>query len=236
MKRKTVNRIALALLFAGLAYALYAFPVADRILALMNWVQGNPVQGGFVYVACVILASVLFAPGSTWMLLAGYLFGFSIGAPLALVAITLGAYAAFLAGRVLARDWVATKVANNRRLAAIETGLNEEAFLIVTLTRLSLVMPFNLLNYGFGITSVRPGVYFLATFVGMALPTALYVWLGTLARNVGQILSGEATPGGMGYVVAAAGVAAITLLTWIMHRAASRALHRHLPNLEPDDD
>jgi hypothetical protein len=39
----------------------------------------------------------------------------------------------------------------------------------------------------------------------------------------------------MGYVVAAVGVVVIALITWIMHRAASRALHRHLPSLEPDD-
>lgn len=234
--RKTVNRLALAALFAGMVYALYTFPVADRVLALMGWVQANRLEGAVVFVLCTVVASVAFMPGSTWMLLAGYLFGFSTGMPLALVAVTLGAQAAFAAGRLLARDWVAAKVVGNRRLVAIETGLREEAFAIVVLTRLSLVMPFNLLNYAYGITSVQAGVHFAATAVGMALPTALYVWLGTLARNIGQILSGQATPGGMGYVVAIAGVLTIALLTWIMHRAASRALQRHLPSLEPDDD
>lgn len=236
MTRRTVNRLALAALFAGLVYAIYAFPVADRVVALMGWVQAHPVEGALVYLLCTVAGSVLFVPGSTWMLLGGYIFGFAAGTPLALLAVTVGAQAAFLAGRVLARDWVAAKVANHSRLAAIEAGLREEAFVIVALTRLSLVMPFNLLNYGYGITSVRAGVHLTATAVGMALPTALYVWLGTLARNIGQILSGEATPGGMGYIVAAFGIVAIALITWIMHRAASRALHRHLPSLEPDDD
>ena len=235
MSRKVVNRIAVAVLFAALIYAVYSFPVAAQVVALIDWIQLHPVAGGVTFVVTVVIGSVLFTPGSTWMLLAGYLFGFAIGTPLALVAVTLGAQAAFVSGRLLARDWVAARVANNRRLAAIEMGLHEEAFVIVALTRLSLVMPFNLLNYGYGITSVRGDVHFVATFVGMALPTALYVWLGTLARNIGQILSGEATPGGMGYLVAGVGVVAIALLTWIMHRAASRALHRHLPTLEPDD-
>lgn len=236
MTRKTVNRLALAALFAALVWGIYAFPVADRVIAVLGWVQAHPVEGALVYLLCTVIGSVLFMPGSTWMLLAGYLFGFAAGTPLALLAVTLGAQAAFLVGRLLARDWVAARVANNRRLAAIESGLQEEAFLIVALTRLSLVMPFNLLNYGYGITGVRAGVHLGATAVGMALPTALYVWLGTLARNIGQILSGEATPGRIGYLAAAVGVAAIALITWIMHRAASRALHRHLPALEPDDD
>ena len=236
MTRKTLNRLALAGLFAALVYALYAFPVADRVFALMEWVQVNPLKGAVVYLLCTVVASVLFMPGSTWMLLAGYLFGFGTGAPLALLAITLGAQAAFLSGRLLARDWVAARVASNRRLAAIEAGLHEEAFVIVALTRLSLVMPFNLLNYAYGITSVRASVHLVATAAGMTLPTALYVWLGTLARDIGQILSGEATPGGMGYLVAIVGVFTIALMTWVMHRAASRALQRHLPSLELDND
>ena len=150
-------------------------------------------------------------------------------------AITLGAQCAFLVGRLIARDWVATKVAANRRLAAIEAGLREEAFLIVVLTRLSLVIPFNMLNYAYGITAVRGGTHFLATATGMLVPVALYVYLGTLARDIGQILSGDATPTALGYWIAGAGIAGISLLTWVMHRAASRALERHLPTVESDN-
>ena len=118
MTRRNVNRLALAALFAGLVWAVYAFPVADRVVAVMGWVQAHPVEGALVYLLCTVVGSVLFVPGSTWMLLAGYLFGFAAGTPLALLAVTLGAQAAFLAGRLLARDWVAEKVANRRRLAA----------------------------------------------------------------------------------------------------------------------
>jgi uncharacterized membrane protein YdjX (TVP38/TMEM64 family) len=123
-------------------------------------------------------------------------------------------------------------VAGNPRLGAIEAGLREEAFVIVVLTRLSLVMPFNLLNYAYGITSVRGSVHFIATGVGMLAPVALYVYLGTLARDIGQILSGAATPTTLGYWIAGAGIIAIIILTWVMHRAASRALERHLPTME----
>ena len=120
MTRKVLNRFALVALFAALVYALYAMPVADRVVALMAWVQAHPLEGALVYLACAVSGSVLFVPGSTWMLLAGYLFGFVAGAPIALLAVTLGAQAAFLAARLVARDWVAAKVANHRRLAAIE--------------------------------------------------------------------------------------------------------------------
>ena len=235
MSRSTVNRLAMVGIFAALVYALYVYPVADQVVTLVDWAQAHQAAGALVYIICVVLATVLFVPGSGSMMIAGYLFGFSFGTLVSAIAITVGAQCAFLSGRLIARDWVAQKVAGNPRLAAIEAGLREEAFIIVVLTRLSLVMPFNLLNYAYGITSVRGSVHLIATGAGMLAPVALYVYLGTLARDIGEILSGAATPTTLGYWIAAAGIIAIITLTWVMHRAASRALERHLPKMESEN-
>ncbi len=235
MKRATFNRLVMVAIFTALVYAVYTFPIADKVEALVDWAQVHPLAGGIVYVLCVVVATVLFVPGSGSMMIAGYLFGFSMGTLVSAAAIALGAQCAFLVGRLVARDWVARKVANNPRLTAIEAGLREEAFLIVVLTRLSLVIPFNLLNYVYGITAVRGGLHFFATAVGMLIPVSLYVYLGTLAHDIGQILSGTSTPTTLGYWIVGAGVIAIAVLTWVMHRAASRALERHLPSMESDN-
>ncbi len=236
MKRATLNRAAMAAAFLALVYALYAVPVADTVFAVIAWAQANPVPGIVVYVVAVVAATVAFVPGSVSMMIAGFVFGFATGTLAAVVALVLGAQASFLIGRSLARDWVARKVGRSARLAALEAGLREEAFFIVALTRVSLVMPFNLLNYAYSITSVDARTYFAATGIGMLLPAALYVYLGAIASDVGQILSGAATPDGLGYLLAAAGIIAIALLSWVMHRAASRVLQRHLPTLETDHD
>ena len=235
MKRATINRLVLVAIFAALVCALYVLPIAGPVAALVSWAQAKPLAGGVVYVVCVVIATVLFIPGSGSMMIAGYVFGFTTGTLLSAAAITLGAQCAFLVGRLVARDWVAAKVSANRRLVAIEAGLREEAFLIVVLTRLSLVIPFNLLNYAYGITAVRGRTHLLATAAGMLVPVALYVYLGTLARDIGQILSGAATPTALGYWILSAGIAGIALLTWVMHRAASRALDRHLPAVDSEN-
>lgn len=235
MSRSLFNRLVMVVIFLALVYAVYVLPIAEPVTALVDWAQAHPLEGAFVYIACVILATVLFVPGSGSMMIAGYLFGLGMGTLASAIAITLGAQCAFLMGRLVARDWVAGKVSGNRRLEALESGLREEAFLIVVLTRLSLVIPFNVLNYAYGITSVRSGVHLVATAVGMLIPVAMYVYLGTLARDIGEILSGSATPSTMGYWIAGAGVIVVAVLTWVMHRAASRALERHLPDLESDN-
>jgi len=226
--RAAANRISLATVFVALAASIYFLPVAAWVAALAEWGQHHPVAGPVVYVVFVVIATVLFLPGSVAMMIAGFLFGFLPGFAFAAIAIPLGAQCAFEFGRWVARPWVRRTVAGNQRMSAVEAALQEQAFIIVILTRLSLIIPFNLLNYAYGATSVRASVYCLATAIGMLPAVALYVYLGTLARDVGQILSGEAAPSALGYWIMAAGVVAIVAATWIIHRTATKALEQHL--------
>ena len=117
-------------------------------------------------------------------------------------------------------------------MQAIEAALRQEAFIIVVLTRLSLIIPFNLLNYAYGASSVKASVHLIATAVGMLPAITLFIYLGTLARDLGQILSGEAAPPELGYWILGAGVIAIVAATWVIHKAATRALEKHLSDQE----
>lgn len=230
---KTVfNRIGLTVVFIVLAVSLYYLPLASWVSALVEWGQQHPIAGPVAYVFFVVVATVLFLPGSVAMMIGGFLFGFLPGFLYAVIAIPVGAQGAFEFGRWVAQPWVRRKVADSRRMHAIEAALREEAFVIVVLTRLSLIIPFNLLNYAYGATSVRASTHLLATAIGMLPAVALYVYLGTLARDLGQILSGEAAPPELGYWIIGAGIAAIVAATWVIHRTATRALEKHLNEQE----
>jgi len=224
----TIKRIGLALVFVALATSLYLLPLANWMSALVDWGQLHPVLGPIAYMVFVVLATVLFLPGSVAVMIGGFLFGFLPGILFAALALPFGAQGAFEFGRWVARPWVRKKVANNRRMQAIEAALREEAFVIIVLTRLSLIIPFNLLNYAYGATSVRAATHWIATAVGMLPAIALYVYLGTLARDLGQILSGDVAPTDLGYWILAAGIGAIMMATWVIHKAATRALEKHL--------
>ena len=43
MSRATVNRLAMVGIFAALVYALYVYPVADQVVALVEWAQTHRV-------------------------------------------------------------------------------------------------------------------------------------------------------------------------------------------------
>jgi uncharacterized membrane protein YdjX (TVP38/TMEM64 family) len=227
----SAERLAVAIVFIFLVGSVYFLPIGEWIGLLVNWGRGHAVAGPVAYIAFVAVATVLFLPGSIAMMIGGFLFGFLPGFLFAAIAIPLGAQCAFAFGRWAARPWIRSKVEENPRIQIIELALREQAFLIIVLTRLSLIVPFNLLNYAYGATSVNARTHLVATAVGMLPGVALFVYLGTLARNLSQILSGDAAPPGLGYWLIGAGLAAIVAASWVIHSTASRVLESHLKDL-----
>jgi uncharacterized membrane protein YdjX (TVP38/TMEM64 family) len=153
--------------------------------ALMKINSFGPL-GAIAYIALYIIATVAFLPGSIVTLGAGVVYGVGWGSIFVFIGATLGATAAFLIGRYLARNWVYKKIAGNEKFKAIDEAVGKEGFKIVLLTRLSPVFPFNLLNYAFGVTGVSLKDYLLG-FVGMIPGTIMYVYLGSLAGNCALI-------------------------------------------------
>jgi len=88
------------------------------------------------------------------------------------------------------------------------------------------VLPFNVLNYAFGLTRVKSMTYVTATALGMLPAVLLYVYLGTLADDFGAILAGDVRPASGAYWIAAIAIVAIVAVIWIVQRAAKRALRQ----------
>ncbi|MGB8698213.1 MAG: TVP38/TMEM64 family protein [Thermosynechococcaceae cyanobacterium] len=155
----------------------------------LEWVKGLGPTGAIAFIALYIAATVAFFPGSILTLGSGVLFGVGLGSLYVFLGATLGATAAFLVGRYLARSWVSQKIEGNAKFQAIDAAVGREGFKIVLLTRLSPVFPFNLLNYAYGVTGVALKDYVLAS-IGMIPGTILYVYIGSLAGNIAALGSG----------------------------------------------
>jgi uncharacterized membrane protein YdjX (TVP38/TMEM64 family) len=163
------------------------------MLDVLNWIESLGYIGGIAFIAIYILATVAFLPASILTLGAGAVFGVVWGSLYVFVGATLGAIAAFLIGRYLARDWISNKIAGNQKFAAIDQAVAHSGFKIVLLTRLSPLFPFNLLNYAFGITGVGLKDYAIAS-IGMLPATVMYVYIGSLAGDIARIGSDNQSP------------------------------------------
>ena len=227
MTRATINRLLVIAGIAGFAILLRTLPVTEWLeqLTLLN--EQYPVAVPVAYIAAVTVATVALFPGWISMMLGGLLFGLLPGMPYALLGITAGAFGAFLAGRVLGRSWVERRMGDSLKLQALDDAVNAQSFYIVFLTRFAIVLPFNVLNYAFGLTRVSAPTYVAATALGMLPPVLLYVYLGTLADDFGAILAGDVRPASGTYWIAAIAIVAIAAVIWIVQRAARRALHQN---------
>ena len=202
----------------------------ELVRSSLAWIDGLGAWGGAAFVLLYIVAAVLFVPGSLLTLGAGALFGVVRGSVAVSIASTLGASAAFLIGRYLARDWVARAIEGNETFRAIDGAVADEGFKIVALLRLSPAFPFNLLNYALGLTRVRFRDYFLASWLGMMPGTVLYAYIGSLAGDLALVGAGgrARTPGEWALYVAGllATVAAAAYVTRLARAALRERVQR----------
>ena len=222
-------KLALAVLvIVVLVVAARHYNLQQAFQDVLTWIENAGPVGPLVFFGLYVAACVFMLPGAILTLGAGAVFGVVKGSLLVSLSSTVGATAAFLVGRYLARGMVARRVEGNARFQAIDEAVATEGWKIVGLTRLSPIFPFNLLNYAFGLTRVSLRDYVLASWIGMIPGTVMYVYLGSLAGSLADLGAKE---GGRArspaeWALYAVGLVATVAVTVIITRIARRALDR----------
>lgn len=210
--------------FALESAASTGFNPQTILLNALTWVDSLGAVGAIAFIIIYILATVAFFPGSILTLGAGVVFGVVLGSFYVFIGATIGATAAFLVGRYLARGWVAKKIQGNSKFSAIDEAVGREGLKIVLLTRLSPVFPFNLLNYAYGVTGVSLKDYVLGS-LGMIPGTIMYVYIGSLAGNLATIgTSTQATNPALQWTIRLIGFVATVAVTLYVTKIARQAL------------
>lgn len=232
MDRKARARLAVVGLgVVGLA-------VGSRLLPLEAWTRAGLDAAREAGPAGVIAFSLVYAvvtvslvPASLLTLGAGVTWGPFGGALAVWPGATLGAFLAYALARWGLRDAVARRLAATPSLLALDEAMGAEGGRVTLLLRLSPLFPFGLLNYALGLTRVGPLTYLLATAIGIVPGTLLYAWIGAAAGEVGSVAVGEASLGPR-QALGAVGLVATAVATWLVTRAARRALAQRLPQAE----
>jgi uncharacterized membrane protein YdjX (TVP38/TMEM64 family) len=197
----------------------------------LQWVDDLGAIAPIAFILVYMVATVAFLPGSLLTLGAGVLFGIVQGSFYVFIGATLGATLAFLVGRYVARGWISQKIAGNPKFKAIDRAVGKEGFKIVLLTRLSPIFPFNLLNYGMGVTGVALKDYVLAS-VGMIPGTIMYVYIGSLAGSIATI-GGETSANPVAqWTIRIIGFVATVAVTLYVTKIARKALDE---SIDPTD-
>jgi uncharacterized membrane protein YdjX (TVP38/TMEM64 family) len=228
-RTKTVKLVLLLLIIAALAVAVTVFDLQQVFRDTLAWISGLGSIAPLIFILLYILACILLLPGSLLTLGAGVVFGVIKGSIVVSIGSTLGATAAFLTGRYLARNWVSGKVAGNEKFKAVDEAVAREGWKIVLLTRLSPAFPFNLLNYAFGLTKVRLKQYFLASWIGMIPGTIMFVYIGSLAGDLASLGTGSRSRTTGEWILYGVGLLATLGVTVVVTRLAKKALAARIP-------
>lgn len=203
-RKLTIGLIFLAVvLFAIIDSVFGKKHIRAAITSFLEWNQDHPYEGMAAFVAIYFVATLICVPGALLTVGAGFVFSASFdgslvaGVCLGTLAVFAGAFTssivAFLLARYLLYDRVRRFSKRQSVFVALDAALAQKGFRIMCLLRLCPIMPFVLLNYIAGVTTVRLSSYVLANFC--QLPgTVLYVFLGASAGS----LAAEDGPSGGG--------------------------------------
>lgn len=191
------------------------FDLATQFQALRDWIRSLGAVGPLVFIGIYVGATVAALPGSALTVVAGAIFGSVLGVAVTIVAATLGASLSFLIARYFARDATEAWLSKSDKFQKLAAMTEQHGATVVALTRLVPIFPFNLLNYGFGLTRVPFGTYVFWSAVCMLPGTVLYV-VGA------DVLSTALSEGQVPWGLVAGAAAAAGLLAVLVRYARGR--------------
>jgi uncharacterized membrane protein YdjX (TVP38/TMEM64 family) len=201
-------------------------PIVDLIASLQHRMMALGRWSAICYPLLFAACNVLLLPGGILSVGAGFFFGLWWGFFLVLLGNAIGAAIAFRISRWAGGRWFHQILSRSPMLQVAESAVGHDAWKIIFLTQLHPLFPASLLNYLYGLTRVRFGVYMLWTSVGRAPGLFLYTYLGTLGQLGLNLALGKSHPRVIEYWRWGGAFVITALLFVVLTRIAASAVQR----------
>lgn len=154
---------------------------------IQDFVAGFGPWAPVVYMGLFALLPAVFFPVAVLALAGGLLFGLWAGSIYTFLGAMINCTVMF---------WLARTVGYTRVKALVESKLSEkwqnrlnaaagrEGFLLLIILRLIPAVPYNLINYAFGLSRMSYGAYLLASAMGIIPGTLVFINIGDKAMDV----------------------------------------------------
>lgn len=165
----------LSALVIGIAILhFFDMPTVDE---MRGWSSKTGRWFPLVFLGGYAFATLFPLPRTVWTVAAGILFGPAKGVLISLVALTLSACISMLAVRSFLKPWIQPHL-SHPKMESINERLRRRGWPAIFGLRMVAAVPFSVLNYAAGLSSIKLAPYALATVVGSAPSTALGVLFG----------------------------------------------------------
>lgn len=169
--------IAVSVLTVRLASALTPQELRDMLAPLGMWAPA-------AYIALFTLLPVFFFPVPVLALAGGLLFGLCLGSLYTFIGALLNCSLMFFIARFAGRESVSRFV--NARLSPqwrqrLKSSEGRKGLLLLIILRLIPAVPYNMINYAFGLTDMRWRTYLLGSAAGIIPGTLAFINIGDKA-------------------------------------------------------
>lgn len=180
------TRLAAMGITAVVLVAVVVFVPLPTAVQLRDWAASVGPWLPLAFLGAHVVVTVLPFPRTAFTLAAGLLFGPVLGIAIATIASTLSAVIALVVVRAL--GWQLSNLISHPRVDSLNARLRARGWPAVLSLRLIPAVPFSVLNYAVGASSVGIIPYSLATLVGLMPGTAAVVLLGDAMTGSGDSL------------------------------------------------
>ena len=156
---------------------------------LQAWLNRAGIWAPITYIALYTVATILVLPSTPLNLTGGAIFGPWLGTLWTSLAAVIAAVVAFAFTRTVGREAIARKLAG--RWQAMDAEMRQGGLFYMFAIRLLPIIPYGLVNFAAGLTSIRFQDYLLGTILGTVpgiLPFVLLGSSGLQAMRTGNVL------------------------------------------------
>lgn len=214
----------LVLVGALLFVASRFLPIADWVAQVQQKVMHLGAWSAIWYPILYACCNVLLLPGGLLSIGGGFFFGLWWGFFIVLIGNVTGAAISFFLSRWFGRRWLRRKLLRNATLEALEPAVERDGWKIILLSQLHPLFPTSLLNYLYGLTSIRFRTSILWVAIGQAPGLFLYAYVGTLGQLGLNLLRGKSHPRVIEYWVWGGGLALSVVILVALGRISLRLL------------
>jgi uncharacterized membrane protein YdjX (TVP38/TMEM64 family) len=192
MNKRNAIKLAMLAVLAGGAVAVYFSPLRTyltkaHIVDFITWLRGLW-YGPFVLIALYAVGCIFAIPATVFVIAAGVIWGWKLGAVYAVTGGFLGAIASYFVGRFLGEGLLEKFGAAGR---AVRRQVESAGFTSMLIVRLIPGPPFAVWNYAAGIARMRFRDYALATLIGIIPSHVVFTYCADSLVN-GTMTQGDA--------------------------------------------
>ncbi len=180
MKKTSLIIILSFILVLFYYFDIFTFSNPNEI---KDYVLSFGIYAPFIFIILFTIVPLTLFPDAILAIAGGLIFGLYEGSLYIMIGALCGSTLSFFIARVYGK-WLKEKLTNEKFLN-LDKNAKENGFLIIFLLRLVPLVPFDIISYSAGFSSIRYKDFILATLIGIIPGVVVYANIGAQSLNIG---------------------------------------------------